>query len=392
MRDRCKALATKSFWALVVVLAMLGLVLVQAEAQQRQPRRLRGQVRDQGGVPLKKARPEAADPLAKAGELVPGTYHFNFRLHSFDGTPLAASYYRSKQGSSAPVVLLIHESGRSRKDFEDPVLELKGQGLAEHLQGLNYAVLSLDLRGQGQNTRRALARDERLRTFEDLQAAYFFLVDRHNRGDLNLAKLGVVALGEGANLAAAWAFQPGAAITTEGRPSDLSALVLISPMPEGSGYVLGHVLASLAPRIPLLLQAGERDNASKDPVQGVRKLVERARLNKVELYPSSLHGYKLLRLEPKVTTTLIRFLETTLRGRAADWEPQYNLMPVTFSEIQTVRNARTGDTAKDQAKAQDKAQGAAEPKAAAAKDRPAEKARPRRLQQPAPRDRPKNPG
>src|SRR5262249_42707578 len=157
------------------------------------------------------------------------------------------------------------------------------------------------------------------------------------------------------------------------RPSDLSALALVSPMPEGSGYLLSHVLASLAPRIPILLQAGERDNASKDAVQGVRKLVERARLNKVELYPSSLPAYKLLRREPKVTTTLLHFLDTSLRGRAADWEPQYNLMPVTFSEIQTVPNARTADTEKKQAKTQDRAQDAAAPKAEEAKDRPAEK-------------------
>ena len=78
--------------------------------------------------------------------------------------------------------MLIHESGRSRKDFEEPVLDLKGQGLAEHLQELGYAVLSLDLRGQGQNTRRALAVSDRPRLVEDLQAAYYFLVDRHNRG------------------------------------------------------------------------------------------------------------------------------------------------------------------------------------------------------------------
>src|SRR5437763_5973924 len=101
---------------------MVGLMLVQAPAQQRPGRRARGQVRDQGGVPLKKARPEAGDPLARPAAadaaLAPGTYHFNFRLHSFDGAPLAASYYRSKLGSAAPVVLLIHESGRSRKDFE----------------------------------------------------------------------------------------------------------------------------------------------------------------------------------------------------------------------------------------------------------------------------------
>jgi hypothetical protein len=384
----------KAWLALAVVLMMVGLMLVQAGAQQRPARRVRNPVRDQGGMPLKKARPDAADPLVKGGEagLAKGTFHFNFRLHSFDGAPLAASYFPSKLESAAPVVMLIHESSRSRKDFEDPVLELKGQGLAEHLQGLNYAVFSLDMRGQGQNARRALTRDERSRIIEDLQAAYFFLVDRHNRGELNLAKLGVIALGDGANLAAAWAFQPGAAITTEGRPSDLSALILISPRPEGSGYVLGHVLASLAPRIPLLLLAGERDNASKDALQTVRPVVERARLNKVELYPSSLHGYQLLRLEPKLTSTLFRFLDTSLRGRAVDWEPQYNLIPVTFSDIESVRNAKVDDT-KSQAKAKEKAQEeAAKLKAQGAQNPPGEKAKPRRPQPaPNPPAQPENP-
>ena len=253
--------------ALAVVLVVVGMAMAQAP---RPGRGARGQVRNQGGVPLKKARPEAADPLAKVVGLparpAAGTFHYTLRLRSFDGTPLAATYYPSKLGSSAPVVMLIHEIGRSRKDFEDAVLELKGQGFAEHLQGLGYAVFSMDLRGQGQNPRGQ--RHDTQQLLEDLQAGYFFLVDRHNRGDLNLAKLGVIALGDGANLVAAWAFQPGAAVTTEGRPSDLSALVLISPKPEGFGYVLGHVLASLAPRVPLLLLAGDRDN----PVQGCRAI------------------------------------------------------------------------------------------------------------------------
>jgi alpha-beta hydrolase superfamily lysophospholipase len=374
MRDRCRALATRSLLMMAVVVVLVGLAMVQTHAQQpqqpRPPRKARSPIRDQGGVPLKKpAKPEAADPLAKGGiadaALTAGTYHFNFRLHSFDGAPLAASYYRSKQGSAAPVVMLIHESGRSRKDFEEPVLELKGQGLAEHLQELGYAVLSLDLRGQGQNTRRALAVSDRPRLVEDLQASYYFLVDRHNRGELNLAKLGVIALGDGANLVAAWAYQPGAAVTTEGRPSDLSALALISPKPEGAGYVLRHVMASVAPRIPLLLIAGENDQASKDAVQASRPLVERARLNKVELYPSSLHGYKLLRLEPSVTSTLFHFLDTSLKGRAVDWEPVYNLLPVTFSDIQTVRHTRSGDVAKPDAKPKGKAQEAGAPVAKA---------------------------
>jgi len=333
---------------LVVLLVTVGVAVGQG---QRPKRPARGAGRDQGGVPLQKARPEAGDALAKAAgaaQVAAGSFHYTFRLRAFDGAPLVASYYPSKLSSSAAVVMLIHESGRSRKDFEDPVHDLRGQGLAEHLQGLGYAVFSMDLRGQGQNPRRTLSSNERSRVMEDLQAGYFFLVDRHNRGDFNLAKLGVIALGDSSNLAAAWAYHAGAAVTTEGRPSDLSAMVLVSPKAEGSGFLLSHVLAAVAPRIPLLLLAGDRDNPSKDAVQSVRQLIERVRLNKVELFPSSpLSGYKLLRLEPKVTSTIFRFLDTALRGRALEWEPRLNLTPVTYSDIQTVAHTRPADKLKN---------------------------------------------
>src|SRR5271166_2215235 len=190
----------------VVVVSLLTVSIVAAQAQ---PAPKRGRIRNQGGAPLKKVRPEAGDPLAKADgadakgkakAAGTGTYHYTFKLHSFDGTPLAASFYPSKLGSSAPVIMLIHEANRSRKDFEEPVTDLKGQGLAEHLQQEGYAVLSMDLRGQGQNPRRTLTANDLTLMAEDLQAAYVFLIDRHNRGDFNVAKLGVLAVGEGANL------------------------------------------------------------------------------------------------------------------------------------------------------------------------------------------------
>jgi hypothetical protein len=279
--------------ALAVVLAMVSVALEQA---QRRGQGARDQVRNQGGVPLKKARPEAGDPLDQVivapVRPEPGTFHYNLRLRSFDGTPLAASFYPAKLGSSAPVVMLVHEMGRSRKDFEDAVQELKGQGLAEHLQSLGYAVFSMDLRWQGQNPRRALTANERPKLMEDLHAGYFFLVDRHNRGDLNLAKLGVIALGDGANLVTAWAFQPGAAVTIEGRPSDLSALAAISPNPEGFGYVLGHVLASVKASVHLVLW---RANAiTLEGCRAIGPLTGSGRGNKVELFPLP-PGYKLLR-------------------------------------------------------------------------------------------------
>jgi hypothetical protein len=349
MRSQQRIFARKAFIAIVITITLVvGAALGQA---QRQP--TRGPLRNQGGVPLKKARPDAGDPLAKAGQpvqkLATGLSHYTFRLRSFDGTPLAASYYPSRLGNSAPTVMLIHETGRSRKDFEDSIEELKGQGLAAHLQGLGYAVFSMDLRWQGQNPRRALTADERPKLLEDLQAGYFFLVDRHNRGDLNLEKLGVVALGDGANLVSSWAIQPGAAITIEGKPSDVSALALISPNPEGFGYILRHGLTTLAPRVPILLIAGERDNASKDAVQSVRQALQRVRLSKAELFPSALHGYKLLRLEPKITSTLVHFLETTLKNRPVEWEPKYNLTPITFGDSQLVKNDKQPENTKNNA-------------------------------------------
>ncbi len=235
-------------------------------------------------------------------------------------------------------------------------------------------MLSVDLRGQGQNARRALSANDRELMVQDLQAAYQFLVDRHNRGELNLSKLAVLGMGEGANLVAAWAFQPGAAMTVDERPGDINAMILISPNANGHGYRLDHLLDSLASRFPLLLMAGEKDRGSNDAAKAAARPLARSRLNKVELYPSALRGYTLLRLEPKVTGDLIRFLDGTIKNRNADYEPRYNLTPIMYFDIQTYKNrARTADTAKarDVPKAEEKAQPKAEEKA---KDVPKAKA------------------
>jgi hypothetical protein len=367
MRNRQKVMARKVCVSLVITLVTVGAALGQAQREAG-----RNQAAQKGAAAPAKARPDAGDVLAKvpgaAQRNVTATSHYTFRLRSFDGTPLAASYYPSRLGNSAPVLMLIHEMGRSRKDFEDPVQELKGKGLAAHLQGLGFAVFSMDLRWQGENPRRAISTTERPKLIEDLQAGFYFLVDRHNRGDLNLGKLGVIGLGDGANLATAWAVQPGAATTIEGRPSDLAALVLISPNPEGFGYIFRHAVMTLAQRVPLILEAGERDDASKGALESVRHEVQKARLNKVEMFPSGLHGYKLLRLEPKVTASLIRFLEATLKNKPVEWEPEYNLTPVSYGSGQIVPNDKQAEPAKKKSEnapknAEKKAEEAQKPKA-----------------------------
>ncbi len=266
-------------------------------------------------------------------------------------------YYPSRLGTTAPVILMVHEKDRSGKDFEDPILDLKGVGLAEHLQAQGYAVLIPDLRGQGTNPRRALAPKDWRQMVDDLQSAYHFLLDRHNRGELNVGKFGVLAIGEGANLAAAWLSTPGGAVASEGRVSDASALALISPMAEGEGLRLGQVMAQLANRFPIQIIVGEHDLISGDPVRAVQPIVKRGQQNKVDFKDSPFHGYKLLKLEPQVTTDLTRFFEGTIKYKTGEWEPRYNLNPVAYSDIEVVRHNRNQEAEPAPAKKE------AEPKA-----------------------------
>jgi pimeloyl-ACP methyl ester carboxylesterase len=280
----------------------------------------------------------------------PGTFRYRFKFTVGTNEPLAAAYYPSKLGDTSPVVLLVHERDRSSKDFEESIDDLKKLTMAESLQKQGYAVLAIDLRGHGSNPRRNLSRTEWAQVVNDLQAAYLCLVDRHNWGELNVAKLGVVALGEGANVAAQWASM-GGAVSSEGRTSDLGALILVSPMvdAQAQGLPLKAPITALAARIPLDILAGERDAASfgliDDGPASVKVIVRRFRTNQVESFPSALHGYKLLRLEPGLTGSVTRFLDGSIKGRAEEWEGRYLLTPVTYSEIKVIPNPDRTDAA-----------------------------------------------
>ncbi len=375
----------RSGWAstvLVAALVALGVIAVAgslAEVQAQAPKakaaaKNAAKPKGKNGVAAKKGDPLAA-PLQKDQDALQpaaaGTYHFRVRLHSFDETTMVTSYYPAKLDIASPVVMLIHDRDRSSKDFEDPIDELSRKGLAESLQGLGYAVLSFDLPGHGANVRRPINNRDWVEMIDDLQAAYQFLVDRHNRGELNVAKLGVIALGEGADLAAAWAYLPGGAVSHEGRASDLSALALISPVPviakaypNGEDLKFATLMNALAPRVPILLMAGERDTVSHDAVKQVRANVERPRGNQVELFPSSLHGHKLLKLEPRATSVLTKFLERAVKNKSLEWEPRYVLNPVLYTDIEVIRHVKPLDKGNEKEPEKEKAD---KPKAEAPK-------------------------
>lgn len=387
MRDRRVGLARAGTLTLVATLVSAvgaALALAQNAPPKANPtaktaRNTKGAAPGQGAgaaapAPAQNAAPRApgaVDPLPDAQNKAwaPATFHYTLKLNVNENTALAASYYPSKLGTNASVVMLIHEKERSSKDFEAPITELKGgEGLAEYLQGQGHAVLTFDLRGHGANMRRPLAPADWQAMIYDVQAAYWFLVDRTNRGELNLSKLAVLGLSEGANLAAAWACQPAAAISGERRLPDLSALILISPMADGEGLLLSRAASTLAPRFPLLVMVGDRDAASSPPVRTIRPIVENPlyKQNKVELFDTSLHGYKLLLLEQKMISVITRFLEGTAKYKAVEWEPRYNLAPISFKDVEIVRNTRADAAKAAQAPAPAPAPGAAREKPDAA--------------------------
>jgi pimeloyl-ACP methyl ester carboxylesterase len=311
------------------------------------------------GAPPKKNRPNRPDPLNKnaaggnvaaAGGAdpkaqVPGLalppawpFYYKLRIEGANQTSLAAAYYPAKTRFNAPVILLLHDKGpgRSGKDWQEPLDELKGQSLAEWLQEQGYAVLVPDLRGHGANPRKELTSSEWRALPGDVQAMYLFLVDRHNRGELNLAKLGVIAMGDSANLAATWAGMEGAAVSSEGRVGDLSALILISPVADAMGLKLQTALAPIAPRFPIYLLCGDRDNASLPVVKLAQPIVERHQRSKVSYFDTALHGYRLLHFFPKVPGAVGRFLDDPVKGRVLEWEPRYLLSPVAYESEGTV--------------------------------------------------------
>ena len=218
-------------------------------------------------------------------------FHYAMQILAADSTPLGLSYFPAQKPFEAPVLILLHETGRGRsgRDFMDPVQELK-KSFATYLQEEGYAVIVPDLRGHGENARHDLTDTEWLAMPADLQAIYLFLVDRHNRGELNLGKLGVVALGDAGNLAVAWAASPGGAVSSPGRISDLGTLVIVSPVADARGLVLERLLPPITPRLPMLLASGVKDKPSSDTTVTCQPIIERHQRSRTAFFQTALHG------------------------------------------------------------------------------------------------------
>lgn len=210
-----------------------------------------------------------------------------------DGWPLKLTYYRSNNGKDAAVVVLLHMKNESRLVWTAP------NGFAEQLHSRGFAVVAVDLRKHGQSKpgaedddskKGASEKDKKKSTstgdlkpadyqlmVRDMEGIKRFIFEEHQKGNLNMRKMAIVAPTMSAAIAISFASAdwqkapyddaPTAAARTP-RGQDVQAMIFLSPETILPG-VLAHQVAPTLKATPMaaLVLVGktdpEKDQAKK---------------------------------------------------------------------------------------------------------------------------------
>ncbi len=265
-----------------------------------------------------------------------------------DGVILKGTYYPSMGGKNAPVVVMLADEGKSRAVFKSLAKSLQIPPKKSELA--SWAVLTVDLRAQGDSSRRRLPNGSteslgrqkvtpallEARVAMDMEAIRGFLVDENDAGRLNLNRFAVVGVGMGTSIATNaaaydWSMRQ---LNTGKQGQDIKALVSISPAWKFKGLGVLNALRQpgVQSEVAVLMMYGEKHRQSKNDAERIAKQLEEAR-NEAEpskgkfptIYKaaadSKLTGSALLKQSGDEGEELIaRFLEQFVV------EPEYNWM------------------------------------------------------------------
>ncbi|MFT5303250.1 MAG: hypothetical protein ACI87E_002602 [Mariniblastus sp.] len=224
----------------------------------------------------------------------------NMYLETSDGVKLRCTYLAAPKlapgaekvdPNQKPVpFILLHDWEGNRNDLA---------GYAKYLQRLGHAVILPDLRGHGGSTvvsvqGRAVdidvakfQRNEVLTAVKDIERCKKFLVQQHNKGELNIDLLCVVAVGKTSVLAVRWTLSDWVAFppyNSQGikQGQDVKALMLISPTKKLAGASLLPSLKSPlfsgagGPALPMLVMWSASDENAKES-ESISKALEKMR-------------------------------------------------------------------------------------------------------------------
>lgn len=213
-------------------------------------------------------------------------------IETRDGVLLQGSYFRSSRpGKNAPVVVMLADADESPAMFDKLATRLQGTGQSD---GPAFSTIAIALRGQGDSTRvrvRGEVKDLRGAKLtpadaagmvkHDLEAVRRFLVDKNDKGELNLNRLGYLGVGLGAIVATnAAAVDWAVPLLSRGKQGrDVKAVVLVSPPWKQLGLDMLKPLRQpgLRSEVAVLITYGGEDKSVASNVGRIVKQLEAGR-------------------------------------------------------------------------------------------------------------------
>lgn len=236
------------------------------------------------------------------------------RLQTPDDVGIVAAYYPAGGSETVPAVLLLHDYGQSRDEWES---------FATLLQQGGFAALAIDLRGHGESSRRITATGPQLVDYHTFNKQDFqnMLLDINTAADwllnqpgIDKNKLILTGSGLGANLATRYALER----------RDIAAMILLSPGLVYQDIRTDDVIEKLRP-IPLRMVASVRDNYA---FQSATRILDTRRhagtaCDEKELIACSgtLHGTEQLKNVTDLPMVLLRWLRSAILGEIAPRDP-----------------------------------------------------------------------
>jgi pimeloyl-ACP methyl ester carboxylesterase len=245
--------------------------------------------------PAKPERPKAEEK-AEEGPPEPETMFLNEWPKNEAGWRIHCLYYPPKpnvrKGEEVVPVIAVHGWGGRGAEYDF---------LARQLQLRGHAVMVPDLRGHGRSTTKLLP-DGQLRTIKfdsskvddlseigddrarmrDLEAVKRVLVEKNNKGEVNIRLLTVIAADVGCIVSLNWAVRdwsyPETAMTTQGR--DVKALVLLTPVLSYKGQAFNQKLITNPPisnLLSIMITVGEKDRKGLPEAMRLHTRLERIR-------------------------------------------------------------------------------------------------------------------
>jgi pimeloyl-ACP methyl ester carboxylesterase len=259
-------------------------------------------------------------------------------LTTADGWSIPITYYQSTAGKEAAVVVLLHGEG------DNQLVWTQKTKLAERLHAGNYAVITCDLRKHGEakhgkiTDKKLEARDYQAMgsasKFSELEVIQDFLLQEHQAGRLNMAKLGILAVDKMAPVALNWAANDWtkkpyedaptlAAMTPRGQT--VRAIALLSPVESVPGLSSAKPLMFFrklnGTPVSFLFIKGAQDGSSRD-MKDMQKQVTSTENKSVifsESFPTKLKGADLFGRIPKADPLVVGFFNKQLQDLKVEW-------------------------------------------------------------------------